>query len=627
MKLPTIEATRLGPPPGWALLQRQLFALQEEALELLAQGYCEDDGTPLEYIDADDAYEAHWYRGMLYALGGGERVLEIGKREWEGITRLYEEGRPGHAPQIKDEYYRAPADWFHMGEGNQALYSLALADPGDAALIARSRRFAELYMGPPNYDPQYRIIRSPFHGSDGPFFHAPVEMVKTGLDRYYYGGTPRPIGHAQRANLHPVVRDLEEDWYRDPARQEEIVALFDRVVLNGDIPDNLAATGLVTHAYLLTGEDRFKQWVLDYTQAWMERVAQNNGIIPDNIGPTGQIGEQRQGQWWGGWYGWNSRNSARNAFLAATIASECCQLLTGDAGYLDLIRGQIAGLLERSSSGDDGQLLVPTRITAEGWSEYEPLHLQWLGRLYHASMAESDRALIEQVRDGERRRDWGAIELAGDRSSGSLEARYEYYAGRFPTWPEERLGSDYQYVQAMGEYMRADPRSRREIAAENRWPPNPVAIKGLVQVTTGGPQPVYNGGLLRGLVRYFDGEGRRPGLPGEVAALVDEVGPKRLGVHLVNSSLSAGRTVVLQAGAFGEHDFTEVGFEAENIDQARANGYAWLRGGRQIEARKLSVDGGALAVRLPASTSIRLDIGLARFVRQGSCRPVWERGV
>ena len=51
-----------------------------------------------------------------------------------------------------------------------------------------------------------------------------------------------------------------------------------------------------------------------YTEAWMDRTRDNDGIIPDNVGPTGKVGEQRNGQWWGGFYGWNSRNSARMLF-------------------------------------------------------------------------------------------------------------------------------------------------------------------------------------------------------------------------------------------------------------------------------------------------------------------------
>ena len=73
--------------------------------------------------------------------------------------------------------------------------------------------------------------------------------------------------------------------------------LFDDIiVLNGDEPANLAMTGLVTNAFLYTGEDKYRNWVLEYTEAWMDRIAANDGIIPDNIGPGGVIGERREGQ-------------------------------------------------------------------------------------------------------------------------------------------------------------------------------------------------------------------------------------------------------------------------------------------------------------------------------------------
>ena len=74
--------------------------------------------------------------------------------------------------------------------------------------------------------------------------------------------------------------------------------------------------------------------------------------------------------------------------------------------------------------------------------------------------------------------------------------------------------------------MKGDSRDVSQIIAENRWPPNPVVTKGLTQVTMGSPQPVYNGGLLRAQVRYFDPGDARAGLPGDVAALVDKLEPK-----------------------------------------------------------------------------------------------------
>jgi len=628
-----ISACNLVPPPSWALIQRQLISFIEEAALYAAAKYNRPDGTPLNVQDADDAYEAHSYRGLFYALGGSEAIRTQAIGQWDAITRLYDEAtghsdHPRFATQLRDEYYTCD-DWFHMGEGNQSFYSLGLAIPGDAAYVQRARRFAELYLGGDagrgNYDPRYRVIRSPFHGSGGPRFDADLDFVKRALDPIYYpGGVAR--GHAQRANIHPLIVDLEEDWFEDPERRDQVVQHFEEVVLHADIPDNLACTALMTNAYLQTGEDQYRQWVLDYSQAWLERIDKNGGIIPDNVGPAGQIGERRQGQWWGGWYGWNSRNSARNALLAATIAAECAVLLTGDSAYLTLIRSQIEMLMDRAQTREDGQLVVPTRMMPDGWTDYKPMDLQWLGRLYHASQDPRDYALIQRLKQGERERDWNAVESSADRSSGNLEARFQYYEGENPNWPIARLEAEYRFVTAMYEHMRLDTRDEEQVVAESRWPPNPLLIKGLVQVSMGSPQPVYNGGLLRAEVRYFDEEQRRPGLPADVAALVDEIAADRVGVQLVNLSGSETRKVVVQAGAFAEHHFGQVSFREESREGLERHAGLWLREERAWEDKQVMVDGRHFVVELPPSTSMSLSCGLRRFAHDPSCILPWAAG-
>lgn len=45
----------------------------------------------------------------------------------------------------------------------------------------------------------------------------------------------------------------------------------------------------------------------------------------------------------------------------------------------------------------------------------------------------------------------------------------------------------------------------------------------------GSPQTVYNGGLLRATVRHYDPDRQRPGLPPDVAVLVDELGRRPSG--------------------------------------------------------------------------------------------------
>ena len=62
--------------------------------------------------------------------------------------------------------------------------------------------------------------------------------------------------------------------------------------------------------------------------------------------------------------------------------------------------------------------------------------------------------------------------------------------------------------------------------------------------------------VLHTRLRYFDPERRRPGLPPDVAALVESMTGDETVVTLVNVSPVHARRVIVQAGAYGEHEFT-----------------------------------------------------------------------
>ena len=111
---------------------------------------------------------------------------------------------------------------------------------------------------------------------------------------------------------------------------------------------------------------------------------------------------------------------------------------------------------------------------------------------------------------------------------------------------------------------------------------NPVHTEALLQLTCGGPQIVYHGGLLHVRLRYYDAEAARPGLPPDVAALVDRIEGNRLRVQLVNTSPQHARRLVLQSGAFGEHRFTWA--RADRGRSRRAGGGA--AAGRRAGARR-----------------------------------------
>ena len=138
----------------------------------------------------------------------------------------------------------------------------------------------------------------------------------------------------------PGVVGSKADW-TDDAVYREILSLMNRRMIQGDVPLNLTATSLVTHAYLYTGENRYKTWVLDYVNAWADRTDANGGVCPDNIGPEGKIGENMEDKWWGGYYGWRCPHGLNTVIQPLLIGAMNAVLVTGDMGYLDIPRSKI----------------------------------------------------------------------------------------------------------------------------------------------------------------------------------------------------------------------------------------------------------------------------------------------
>ena len=641
-----IKANTVTAPPAWALLERELISLMEDSGRLFAQQYFERGGATLLAEDVDDLYEQFYNFGLFYAIGADDDMLDLHFRNWNAVTRIsddsvhhrtqYNDHKKVFRPSIHNEFWNLDQamEWHHLGEGNMAFYDFGVADPTVSENIRRARKFAAMFIGEdphaPNWDPTHRILRSPWHSSQGPKLSGDAEFANTML----LGG--RGLGgqanyYGVRASLFPVVKDLETDWFKNPARCQQIVDLFDRLVLQCDTPNSLAATALVTHAFLYTGDNKYKQWVLDYTEAWMERTQKNGGICPDNVDANGVIGGGREGVWWGGQYGWNHYQGYNIMFHGINIAVECAQLLTGDHGYLEFLRSQIKLQLDNGRVRDDGQFVVPVRYGPDGWDwnvapglhmngeiemrgywlEPTPLRGQDLMHLYHASMSEEDYQLAIQVRDGDVERNWNDIGALGEKNWGNTEfARFQYYDGKNPAWPEQILSAELQHALNTYDSMRADDRNSIDIVKSNVLPSQPVLTKGLTQVTMGAPQSVYNGGLLRATVRYFDQDRMRPGLPRDVAALVDHLGPKVVGIQLVNTNRNCTRNLVVQAGAFGEHQFESITHRKDG-EQAQTT--------TTVNAQYFSVE-------LPPSTSIRVSAELSRFHHTPSYAFPWHNG-
>jgi len=618
-------------PPGWAIAQRELFDLLDYAWRRFARDFTGPDGR-LAYRDqltsrdgADDFYEVFFNWPQLYLLGGADDLLAASERHWEGVTRQLTE-----LGMLADEYERG-YDWFHQGESLLLFYFLCMADP--RRWTPRALRFADLYVDPAhgNYDPLRRIIRRPHNGSDprreGLFDGAaypwlPQEAAMYGFPLDWIlppqAGAPEP-GH-------------------DPRLGDEMR----RRLGVGDTAVNLTASGLVLNALMLSGDQRYQDWIAEYVGAWRERAAANGGVIPDNVAPDGTVGGLLEGRWYGGHYGWSWPHGWYSVGHAAMVAALSAAAATGDDSFLDLVRpaldeiiaqGKVMAFTEADSSlrskwtvqlGEDVHtptLHVPFRHRDGGWFDYNPILMAVPTALWHHSASPADRKRLEQLRTASGY-DWRTVRaFRSKEEAGHEEPWFAFLAGDNPGYPERILAA--AQAQVRHRLARMELYRGREVSEADihLWQlSNPVVTEALVQLTWGGPQVIYNGGLQQARVRYYDAAARRPGLPPAVAALVSSIDPEATVLDLVNLDPESAHHVIVQAGAFAEHTIRAVRHTACEDPSWIGDLYDYGHSQPVVTSASARVDGPWLRVELPRSTTIRLTLQLDLRTRPPSYR-------
>jgi hypothetical protein len=401
---------------------------------------------------------------------------------------------------------------------------------------------------------------------------------------------------------------------------------------SGDTAVNLAASGLVLNALILTDDPRYRDWIAEYVGAWRERATARGGVLPDNVAPDGTVGGLLDGRWYGGHYGWSWPHGWYSVGHAAMIAALAGAAATGDGSYLDLVRpaldeiishGKIMTYVEADSSirskwaaqlGEDvitPTLHVPFRHADRGWFDYNPMLMAVPIALWHHSASVADRERIERLRSASGY-DWRTVRpFRSKEEAGHEEPWFAFLSGDDPGYPERILAAAQAQVRhrlARMERYRGTDVTEPDI---HLWQQsNPVVTEALVQLTWGGPQVIYNGGLQQARVRYYDAGARRPGLPPSVAALVSRIDPEGTVVDLVNLDPDAARSVIVQAGAFAEHRISTVRHTVCKDSSWIGGLYDYGHVRPTVASDTVDVDGPWLRVDLPRSTRIRLTLRL-----------------
>ena len=558
----TLKLSTPMPAPHWALLERQLMAALPEGIEEFHAKYFDERGYLLCYprwgaLDGpDDAAENVTGWTELYALGGPERVLDLYRHGIEGHMQQYTEARTVEGPLARDGmYYKefpTSFDFVHNAEGFHGLFQQGLAEPWDPTYQARMRRYAGFYMdedpGAPNYDPRHRLIRSVMTGSRGP-----VLRRTTPFD---WGGDPFECeGRFTPLRWHRTWQDYVDHCssYQD---------------VTGDTPCNLAVTVVALNAYLCTGDPKYRDWILEYADAWVERTRENGGIIPSNVGLDGTIGGGAGGRWWGAVYGWDHKAFFRSL---APYGFGNALLVSGDQRFVDVWRRMIQAVSAHAKE-IDGTLHYPQKYGDDGWYEFSPEPYDHGAlEVFYWSMADGDRALA-------RRNPWGA-----------------YLSGDDPDYPVTALTGELATLRDAMQRMREDTTTPDTRLSESMNAMNPGAcIWRLVELMLGGLPSRHIGAAWHTRVRYFDLDRGRAGIPEDVASLVDSMSDDEVTVTLVNLSPVRRHALILQAGAYAEHQFTAV----------------------QADGTTTPLDEPAITVHLAPGAGARLTLKMMRYANQ-----------
>lgn len=568
----TISITTPMSPPTWALLERQLLDTSAAACREFYAKYFDERGYLLCVErwggddGPDDAIENCNDWPFLYAIGAHDDIKRMVDRAWEGHLRQYTLARTTEVPFARDGmYYKefpVTFDWLHNGEGLGVFNRMGLVDPRPAAFERRVRRFAGFYMnedpGAPNYDPKSKVIKSLFNGSRGPLMRKATALDWAG-DRIDIENRFAPK-HQERS-------------------YEEMLAHFkDYNDIVGDHPQNLQATTLAFNAFALTQETKYKTWLLEYVDAWRRRAAENNDIMPSNVGLDGKIGGAAGGKWYGGVYGWgftviqphDGKPVNRNTTAAGFSGLWTAMMLTGDDAYLDVWRKQ-CDAINAQKRMIDGREQYPRMYGEQGWYGWTPEpYAEHALALYCLSMK------------------------AGDRARAPRSGWLEYLEGKAPNYPEAALRSDLARTAQRVAEFRADTTTPDTRLADDPMVLNPAMANALLELTMGAPHPGRGANPLVARVRYFDPTARRPGLPDDVAALVSRMTADETDVTLVNVDQLHERVVVVQAGAYGEHVIEEV----VDVDTAGSG---------------MPVDAATVRVRLAPGAGGKLTLRMKRY--------------
>jgi len=208
--------------------------------------------------------------------------------------------------------------------------------------------------------------------------------------------------------------------------------------------------------------------------------------------------------------------------------------MTGNMDYLDLWRKTIE-IINSNAKEIDGKTQYPRGYGDDGWYEFKEAPFSTGAfETYYWSQDPADRA------------------VAGE------NPWQDYLDGNAPDYPIKALHNDFARLRHKMDLTEADLSTPDSRMSDDMNRNNPATIDALVRLMLGGLPTGRDGYPLHCRLRYFDPARQRAGIPEDVGALVTAMDANFVSVELVNLNQVESRTVVVQGGAYAEHQILDV---------------------------------------------------------------------
>jgi hypothetical protein len=284
-------------------------------------------------------------------------------------------------------------------------------------------------------------------------------------------------------------------------------------------------------------------------------------------------------------------------------------LFTGDSRYLDIWSKQM-DTVNAQHKVINGKTSYPHMYGDKGWYHYTPEKYSVNAiEIYYMTMKPHDQRRVTHD-------PWVA-----------------YLQGQNAEYPEQAMRADLDRIRRMAQGMRADKTTPDTRLSDDPMRYAPCSVTSLIHLMLGGLPPGNWGTLLHCRLRYFDPIKRRAGIPEGVAALVEKLTPDSVTVMLVNTDQIHDRRLVVQAGAYAEHQFLSATVHNATVHNATVHNAtvhnATVHNATvhsvTADGRTVPVDAPCFEVHLAAGAGSRLTLRMKRYANRPTLTLPWDR--